>query len=93
MHVSDFGVVQGMAFVFDRPTETGFFMRDVPAPLDIAFVDVDGTVLAVLTMSVCTSEPCPTYHAPGPFQWALETPEGGLADVDAGDSFVLRPVP
>jgi uncharacterized membrane protein (UPF0127 family) len=66
-------------------------MKDVPVPLDIAFVGADGSVLAVLTMAVCPADPCPTYRSPGPFLWAIETPEGGLSGVDPGDRFSLRP--
>ena len=88
--VDDFGVVEGMVFVFDAPTETRFHMRDVPVPLDIAFVGADGTVLAVLTMSLCEADPCPTYQSPAPFLWALEAPSPGLAGITPGDRFVLR---
>ena len=90
MGVADFGAIDGMVFVFDAPTETGFYMKDVPAPLDIAFIAPDGVVLATLTMPVCDEDPCPTYHSPAPFLWALETPAGGLAAIAAGDRFALR---
>ena len=90
MGVDDFGAVEGMVFVFDAPTETSFHMRDVPVPLDIAFIGADGTVLAVLTMPSCDAEPCPTYRAPAPFLWAIEAPVGGLAGIAPGDPFVLR---
>lgn len=88
--VDDFGAVDGMVFVFDAPTETSFHMRDVPAPLDIAFIAADGTVLAVLTMPPCEADPCPTYRSPAPFQWAIETPSGELAGISPGDRFLLR---
>ena len=91
MNVGDFGGVEGMVFVYDAPTETRFYMKDVLVPLDIAFVDADGTVLEVLTMALCTADPCPTYPSPAPFMWAIETPAGGLAGIAPGDRFVLRP--
>jgi uncharacterized membrane protein (UPF0127 family) len=91
MHVDDFGAVQGMVFVFDAPTETGFYMKDVPVPLDIAFVGADGALLEVLTMPLCTAEPCPLFRSPAPFLWAIETPAGGLAGIAPGDRFSLRP--
>ena len=90
MGIADFGAVDGMVFVYDTPTETGFYMKDVPVPLDIAFVGADGTVLAVLAMPLCEAEPCPLYHSPAPFRWAIETPSGGLAEIEAGDRFSLR---
>jgi uncharacterized protein len=91
MGIDDFGAVDGMVFVYTAPTETSFFMKDVLVPLDIAFVGADRTVLAVLTMAICESEPCPTYRSPAPFVWALETPSGRLAGVEPGDRFSLRP--
>jgi uncharacterized membrane protein (UPF0127 family) len=90
MGIDAFGTVDGMAFVFDAPTETGFYMKDVLAPLDVAFIGPDGAVVDVLTMALCTAEPCPIFHAAAPFKWALETPEGGLAGIEPGDAFALR---
>ncbi len=91
MDVGDFGGVEGMVFVFDAPTDTSFYMKNVLAPLDIAFVGADGVVLDVLTMPLCTVDPCPTYPSPAPFMWAMETPAGGLSGIEPGDRFVLRP--
>ena len=91
MGVDDFGGVEGMVFVFDAPTETSFYMKDVLAPLDIAFVGADGMVLQVLTMALCTADPCPTYASPAPFMWAIETPAGGLSGIAPGDRFSVRP--
>ena len=91
MGVDDFGAVDGMVFVYDTPTETSFYMKDVLVPLDLAFVGADGRVLEVRTMALCTAEPCPLYRSPAPFMWAVETPAGGLAGVPPGDAFSLRP--
>jgi hypothetical protein len=91
MGIGAFGGIQGMAFVFDTPTETGFYMKDVLVPLDIAFIGADGSVVDVLTMPLCPAEPCPVFHAGAPFRWALETPAGGLAEIEPGDAFALRP--
>jgi len=89
MGIGAFGAIDGMAFVFDAPTETGFHMKDVLAPLDIAFVGADGSVVGVLTMPLCDAEPCPIHHSAAPFQWAVETPQGRLSTVEVGDSFAL----
>ena len=90
MGIGDLGAVDGMVFVFEAPSETGFYMKDVLVPLDIAFVGGDGAVVAVLTMSLCTVDPCPTYRSPAPFLWAVETPARGLAGIASGDRFSLR---
>ena len=91
MEIDSFAAIDGMAFVFDAPTETGFYMKDVLVRLDIAFIGADGKVIDVFTMPRCDAEPCPIYHAPAAFQWALETPEGGLTGIEPGDAFSLEP--
>lgn len=90
MGIDDLGPLDGMLFVFGAPSQSGFYMRNVPAPLDIAFIGADGAVLAVLTMATCPDGQCPTYRSPAPFQWALETPAEGLASVEPGDRFAFR---
>src|SRR5687767_1953188 len=50
---ADLGPLDGMLFVYPEPVETGFFMRGVVMPLDIAFVGPDRRVLDVLTMPIC----------------------------------------
>ena len=89
MGVDDFGAVDGMVFVYDAPTDTSFYMKDVLMPLDIAFVSAEGTVIGVLAMPLCEADPCPTYRSPAPFVWALETPAGRLAGIAPGARFVL----
>lgn len=89
--VDDLGALGGLLFVFPNAVETRFTMRDVPIALDIAFIDADGMVLAVVPMSVCEEDPCPSYASPGPYRWAVETPAGGLAGVVPGDRLAIRP--
>ena len=91
MEVADLGPLDGMVFVYPTPTDTPFHMRNVPIPLDIAFVSGEGAVVAVIPMAVCEAPPCPNYRSPAPFRWAVETPAGDLASVQVGDPFVLRP--
>ena len=91
MEVADLGSLDGLVFVYPAPTDTPFHMRNVPIPLDIAFVSGDGSVLATETMAVCSAAPCPTYRSPTSFRWAVETPAGDLRSVQVGDRFVLRP--
>jgi uncharacterized protein len=83
--IADLGPLDGMLFTFAEPTTTDFVMRGVLIPLDIAFVDAEGRVLAVRTMPLCDTDPCPTYPSPQPFRWAIETPAGGLSGVSEGD--------
>ena len=68
----------GMLFDFGRevePTTGRFWMHDVLIPVDIAWFDGEGRLVGTATMATCEQD-CPTYVAPGPFRWALETPSG-----------------
>ncbi|MEX1007020.1 MAG: DUF192 domain-containing protein [Acidimicrobiia bacterium] len=74
------GPYDGMLFVFDGPTVTGFTMSAVPVPLDIGFYAADGTPVSRRHMKPCPdAEPvCPLYEAGAPFTDALETLRGKL---------------
>jgi hypothetical protein len=82
----------GMLFAFRRAEPLEFLMRDCSVPIDIAFLDAEGRVLAVHTMRV---EPArrpgedaldyesrlPRYASGGPAQFAVETAGGRLAEL------------
>jgi hypothetical protein len=70
------GAHKGMFFYFDhqRSTYDGFWMRNVPIPLDIAFLEADGTVVTVETMAPHDER---STRADGPYRFALEV-SGGL---------------
>jgi uncharacterized membrane protein (UPF0127 family) len=91
MGVDDLGSLDGLLFSYAAPIGATFHMRGVPIPLDIAFFDGDGRLLAVLRMAVCEAEPCRSYTAPAPIRWAIETEVGGLSDVGAGARLSLEP--
>lgn len=74
----------GMLFVFPADTTGAFWMKDTLVPLSIAFVDVDGRVVTVRDMQPCDADPCPRYHADGPYRFALEVPQGELDGVGSG---------
>ena len=60
-------------FDFGDEIVTQFHMRNVPAPLDIAFIKADGRIFSILRM-----DPSPTrlYGPMGPFRYALEARAG-----------------
>lgn len=79
----------GMLFLFDDARTSGFWMWNTRIPLDIGFVDVDGTVHTIATMVPCeASEPadCPITAPELPYVAALEVPAGWFdrAGVAAG---------
>lgn len=83
---------QGMAFVWDAPTEGTFWMKDTLIPLSIAFVGQDGRVVTIRDMSPCEADPCTTYAATAPYTWAVEANAGWFErhGVEVGDEASLR---
>ncbi|MFZ0493603.1 MAG: DUF192 domain-containing protein [Acidimicrobiia bacterium] len=77
--------IDGMLFEFPDITTTRFWMKDTLIPLDIAFFGDDGELIQVLSMPLCTTDPCPTYGPSDPYRWAIEAPAGGrLSTLPAG---------
>jgi uncharacterized membrane protein (UPF0127 family) len=66
----------GMAFVWKRPTDGAFWMKDTPIPLAIAFVDERGRIGTIREMRPCASDPCPLYAAGAPYVVAIEANAG-----------------
>ncbi|MGQ9734541.1 MAG: DUF192 domain-containing protein [Candidatus Bipolaricaulia bacterium] len=74
-------------FVFPQEIFGKFHMRNVVAPLDIAFIKGDGEIFAILRM-----EPGPELYGPiEPFKYALEAPAGLFArkGITPGSRLVL----
>jgi uncharacterized membrane protein (UPF0127 family) len=87
MNVMALAPDDGMAFVFDGPVTTSFWMKDTLIPLSVAFVGQDGRVVSTTDMQPCEADPCPTYAPSGPYTLAVEANLGWFADhgVSAGD--------
>jgi uncharacterized protein len=85
---------QGMAFVFDGPTNAAFWMKDTVIPLSVAFVDADGRVGTIRDMQPCAADPCVTYSSTAAYVLAVEANEGWFTDhgVHIGDSAQLSEV-
>ena len=91
MDIESLPADEGMAFVFQEPTQTSFWMKDTLIPLSIAFVDEEGVVVGVRTCSPAK----PTRAAPTasiPFVLAVEANLGWFADhaIGAGDRASLE---
>lgn len=78
---------EGMAFVFDGPTDSTFWMKNTLIPLSIAFVDEAGRVIDMRDMQPCESDPCPTYGIDEPYVLAIEANLGWFdrAGIGVGD--------
>jgi len=89
--VTDLAADDGMAFLFDAPTRTAFWMKDTPTPLSIAFWGTDGRIVAMRDMPPCTADPCPTYRSGAAFVGAIEANRGFFArhGVAVGDRVAI----
>lgn len=81
---------EGMLFVFDRPGEHGFWMKDMHFSLDIIFAAADGSVVSVF--SNVSPESYPKSFRPAlPALYVLEVPAGFANDhgIAPGSKLVL----
>ena len=69
---------EGMFFVFERPARYGFWMKDMKFPIDIIWLNSNGTVIHVEKhLSPCQSNfQCPTYIPEKDSLYVLETVSG-----------------
>lgn len=91
----------GMIFVFPRPRVLDFVMRDCLVPIDVAFLDQFGVVVATHEMPIEPREPgesdqayerrLTTYSSRAPAQFALEFKAGTLRELEIvrGDKIEL----
>jgi uncharacterized protein len=94
MEVPDLPDGTGMLFTFDAEHTGGFWMKDTLVPLDIAFVDAGGTIVAILAMDPCEDDPCEVYEPGATYRAALEVPQGWFEQVEVreGDRLDYRPL-
>lgn len=74
----------GMLFLYERDerANSGFWMFRTRIPLDIAFMDSTGRIVAIRQMAPCTASlmsGCPSYEPGVPYRAALEVNQGVFA--------------
>jgi uncharacterized protein len=86
----------GMVFLYtaEQPPDAGFWMYRTRIPLDIAFFDESGAIVAIRTMDPCPHADfgrCPTYEPGVAYHGALEVNRGWFAARGAapGDRIVV----
>jgi uncharacterized membrane protein (UPF0127 family) len=83
---------EGMAFVYDEPVNSAFWMKETLIPLSIAFIDESGRVIGVRDMEPCEVDPCPSYGIDEPYVLAIEANLGWFDEhgIVPGDRAELR---
>jgi len=80
------GTRRGMVFVYDRELQLSFWMKNTIIPLDIAYFDSDGIVVATHTMAPLDDR-LGHYRSGSPAQYAIEVNAGVWAELglEVGD--------
>ena len=80
MGVTDLEGFNGMLFEFPSEEPRGFWMRNTPMPLSIAFYDAEGRFVSSHDMTPCGDrDDCPVTTSTGPAKFAVEVPLGELS--------------
>jgi uncharacterized membrane protein (UPF0127 family) len=86
----------GMLFLYPEPQDSGsgFWMFRTRVPLDVAFLDDAGLILAILTMQPCPSpnpQLCPSYTPGLSYSAALEVNAGFFVrhNIGLGDRVLI----
>jgi hypothetical protein len=84
MEVPDVPAGTGMVFPYDTDRDGAFTMRGTLTPLQIAWADADGVVVALRDMVPCEAEPCPVYEPGATYRTALEVRAGWFDEIGFG---------
>ena len=80
----------GMVFVFERPENGSFWMKNTLIPLSIAFYNGKGKILRILDMEPCREDPCPLYSPNVTYKGALEVNRGAFRRLGVARGDVIR---
>lgn len=80
----------GMLFVYSRPTQVAYWMKNTFIPLSIAFIDSRKRIVNISDMA--PNNETRTYPSAGPVQYVLEVNQGWFAQhqVKPGDSVTFE---
>jgi len=83
------GTERGMIFAFDRAHILNFWMKNTIIPLDIAYLDSTGVVVATYTMAPLDERPR-QYPSSSPAQYAIEVNAGVWGRIGLRPSDVIE---
>lgn len=92
MEVTDLQGHDGMLFTHESDVQSQFVMVDTVMPLSITWWAADGGFVSGTDMAPCSeADPgaCARYSAAAPYRWAIEVPQGALADIGIGEGASL----
>ena len=83
---------EGMLFIFPRSGNYPFWMKNTLIPLDAIYIAENSTIVDILQMEPCLSDPCPNYPPDADALYVLEANKGfserhGIME---GDSVMLK---
>lgn len=78
MHRTNMGTMEGMLFIFNYPSQQGFWMRNTTVPLDIAYIDPTGIIREIHPLEPLNETPVDSQSAD--IQYALEMNQGWFSN-------------
>jgi uncharacterized membrane protein (UPF0127 family) len=83
---------EGMLFVFPSSGNYPFWMKDTLIPLDAIYISENGTIVDIMQMEPCISDPCSNYPPDADALYVLEVNKGFSErhGVREGDRIVLK---
>ncbi|MHB8859186.1 MAG: DUF192 domain-containing protein [Thermoleophilia bacterium] len=85
MYRTQLGTDAGMIFIWEQPVQDGFWMKNTPLPLSVAFITTDGIIEDIQDMEPYTTQ---VHMPPGSYIYAVEANRGWFSGhgIKAGDS-------
>ena len=72
MHRQQLGPREGMLLIYPAPGDRRIWMKNVPIPLQVFWIDENFTVIGTRRLPPCRHSPCPVYGVDGAAHYVLE---------------------
>jgi len=83
----------GMIFLFERPGNYPFWMKNTLIPLDMIWLDQKGRIVWIAhSVPPCKADPCPSFDHEGLASYVVEVVSGFAKEhkLKVGDTLVLK---